>query len=173
VCVSASGLGIRTVQLKAQEGYYVPTGAPSLVNTTGPTRSGTLSARESTSWQEDDWGIHQQQEQPAGVGLFCQVSYLHICLTLYPIWRVLYWLLHVILHIYCDLLNIWTWWNMVWRCGLDSARSHSGTGEAFHEHSVVFRCHEFGEFPDHLSKLSASEEALCTFEVICNIDTVN
>ena len=72
-----------------------------------------------------------------------------------------------------DLLNIWTWWNMVWRCGLDSARSLFCTGEAFHENSDVFRCHEFGEFPDHLSKLSASEEALCTLEVICNIDTVN
>jgi len=58
-------------------------------------------------------------------------------------------------------------------CGLDSVRSHSGTGEAFHEHSDVFRCHESGEFPDHLSKLSASEEALCTLEVICKIDTVN
>jgi len=58
VCVSASSLRIRTVQLEAQEGYYVPTGAPSVVNTTGPTRSGTLSAGESTSGQEDDWGIH-------------------------------------------------------------------------------------------------------------------
>lgn len=72
-----------------------------------------------------------------------------------------------------DLLNVWTWWSMVWRCGLDSDRSHSGTGEAFHKHSDVFRCHEFGEFPDHLSKQSASEEALSTLEVICNIDTVN
>lgn len=27
--------------------------------------------------------------------------------------------------------------------------------------------------PDHLSKLSASEEALSTLEVICSIDTVN
>lgn len=58
MCISASSLGIRTVQLKAQEGYYVPTGTPSIANTNGPTRSGTLSAGESTSGQEDDWGIH-------------------------------------------------------------------------------------------------------------------
>jgi len=58
-------------------------------------------------------------------------------------------------------------------CGLDSARSHSGTGDDFHEHSDVFRCHESGKFRGHMSKLSASEEALCTLEVICNIDSVN
>jgi len=58
-------------------------------------------------------------------------------------------------------------------CELDSARSHSGTGEAFHEHIDVVRCRACGKFPGRMSKLSASEEALRTSEVICNIDTVN
>jgi len=62
---------------------------------------------------------------------------------------------------------------MMRRCGLDSTGSHLGTGEDFHENSDVYWCHEFGEFPDDPSKLSASEEALHILEVVCNIGVVN
>jgi len=74
VHVSASSHRFRALQLEAKEGYPVSTGAPSVVNTIGPTRSCALSAGKSTPRQKDDRGVHQQQEQPAGAGLLCQVS---------------------------------------------------------------------------------------------------
>lgn len=74
--VAASGNWIRALQLKGKKGYRIPTGAPSVVNTTGPTRSGALFARESTPRQEDDWRVYQQQEQFAGAGQLRQVSHV-------------------------------------------------------------------------------------------------
>lgn len=74
VHVSASSHRLRALQLEAKEGYPVPTGASSVVNTTRSTRSGAFPAGKSTPRQEDDWGVHQQQEQSTCAGQFCQVS---------------------------------------------------------------------------------------------------
>lgn len=74
--VAASGNWNRALQLEGKKGYRIPTGAPSVVITTGPTRSGALSARESTPRQKDDRRVYQQQGQFAGAGQLRQVSHV-------------------------------------------------------------------------------------------------